>query len=132
MENRSKHRYYLLYTTQDLFDTWCLVTSFGSTVTHHGRTIVQVQANKEAALLALFDIETKKRQRGYTYSDLNHPDLFHLRPQTIKEVLANKRLTKLNTAVVTLYHGVPDENSTPHPDQQELFILGSKNEQTTP
>jgi predicted DNA-binding WGR domain protein len=127
MENRSKHRYYLLYTTQDLFDTWCLVTSFGSTVTHHGRTIVQVQANKEAALLALFDIETKKRQRGYTYSDLAHPDLFHLRPQTIKEVLASKRLTKSNSAATSDYDML-DENDTPHPDQQELFTLGSRNE----
>ncbi len=128
MENRSKNRYYLLYTTQDLFDTWCLVTSFGSTVTHHGRTIVQVQANKEAALLALFDIETKKRQRGYTYSDLIHPELFHLRPQTIKEVLASKRLTKLNSAAATLDRDMLDENNTPHPDQQELFILGRRNE----
>lgn len=121
MENHSKHRYYLLYTTQDLFDTWCLVTSFGSTVTHHGRTIVQVQANKEAALLALFGIETKKRQRGYTYSDLNHPDLFHLRPQTIKEVLTSKRLTKINSAAVTLEQDVSEENNLLHPDQQELF-----------
>jgi predicted DNA-binding WGR domain protein len=128
MENHSKHRYYLLYTTQDLFDTWCLVTSFGSTVTHHGRTIVQVQANKEAALLALFDAETKKRQRGYTYSGLANPDLFHLRPQTIKEVLTNKRLTKLNSAAATSDRDMLDENNTPHPDQQELFILGRRNE----
>ncbi len=128
MEHCSKKRYYLLYTTQDLFDTWCLVTSFGSTVTHHGRTIVRVHANKEAALLALFDIETKKRQRGYTYSDLNHPDLFHLRPQTIKEVVAIKRLTKLNSAAVTLDRDMFNDNDTPHPDQQELFISGSRNE----
>ncbi len=122
MENSQKHRYYLLYATQDLLESWCLVTSFGSTITHHGRTITKVHPSKESALLALFDIETKKRQRGYTYSDLIHPDLFHLRPQTIKEVLSRKPTT--NTTLDNHLTALIDfevHNLTCHPNQQELF-----------
>lgn len=120
MENNKKHRYSLLYTTQDLLEAWCLVISFGSTITHQSRTVIQAHPNKESALLALFDIETKKRQSGYTYSDLAHPELFHLRPQTIKEVLAGKKLASQNIAILS--HAQLKNNQLPHPDQQELFI----------
>lgn len=122
MENKKKHRFYLLYATQDLLESWCLVTSFGSTITHHDRTIIKVHPSKESALLALFDLETKKRQRGYTYGDLMHPDLFHLRPQTIKEVLSRKSTT--NTTLDNHRTTLIDfevHNLTYHPNQQELF-----------
>lgn len=123
MENSQNHRYYLLYATQDLLEAWCLVTSFGSTITHHGRTITKVYPNKESALLALFDIETKKRQRGYTYSDLIHPDLFHLRPQTIQEVLSHKSLTNRTTDNHSIYlKDFEIHNPTYHQNQQELFV----------
>ncbi len=117
MENCVKQRYYLLFTEQDLFGTWCLIKSFGSLMNNRGRTIIQVCQDKKAALEALFDVESKKRQRGYKYADLPHSDQFHLRPQTIQEVIAlRKTQTKLpDTAINEISH------SQVNPNQQDLF-----------
>jgi len=71
LENKAKHRYYMLQVQQDLFGAWCLVKLFGSTVSNRCRKITQACNDKDQALLALFDVESKKRQRGYAYAD--HP-----------------------------------------------------------
>lgn len=116
MENPEKQRYYLLFIEQDLFNTWCLVKSFGSLVSRRGRTIVEVCLDKQDASMKLFDVENKKRQRGYAYAYLPHVDRYHLRPQTIKELMDkinNNRITKPQVALQ------PEEHY--NSNQLELF-----------
>ncbi|MFN8770681.1 MAG: WGR domain-containing protein [Neisseriaceae bacterium] len=72
MQNRQKMRYYSLHVEQDLFDTWRLIKSFGSIISRRGRIIKQVCDSEEEAWEELTKIEYNKRQRGYTYADLDN------------------------------------------------------------
>ena len=118
MEHQIKQRYYLLFIEQDLFKTWCLVKSFGSLISRRGRTMVEVCLNKQDASEKLFDVENKKRQRGYNYADLPQVDRYHLRPQTIKELMDkinnNKMLKQPQATAQAEIHQT-------NPNQLELF-----------
>jgi predicted DNA-binding WGR domain protein len=69
MQNRQKLRYYSLHVEQDLFDTWCLIRSFGGLISRRGGTIKQVCDSEKNAWDELTKIEYAKRQRGYVYAD---------------------------------------------------------------
>ena len=119
MEHSAKQRYYLIYAEQDLFDNWCIVKSFGSLINRRGRSIIQVCTDKTHALDEIFITESKKRQRGYTYADLPHADRFHLRPQTIKEVIA----TRMTAAQPITDKAIAASSAkiSVNPNQQDLF-----------
>ncbi len=72
MQNKQKQRYYSLNVEQDLFDTWCLVKIFGSLNSRRGRIIRQICDNEQDAWEKLTEIEYAKRQRGYSYADLEN------------------------------------------------------------
>ncbi|MFN8770590.1 MAG: WGR domain-containing protein [Neisseriaceae bacterium] len=67
MQNRLKLRYYSLNVEQDLFNTWCLIKSFGSLISHRGRVINKICESEEEAWYELTKVEYAKRQRGYVY-----------------------------------------------------------------
>ncbi len=116
MENKAKQRYYLLCTKRDLFGTWCLVKVFGSLINHRGRSITQVCVDKKHAAQMLFEAESAKRQRGYTYADLPDSSRFQLRPQTITEVM--NRVTHKTISPKIMDKPIIDSLNL---NQQELF-----------
>ena len=113
MKNIQKNRWYLLDITQDLFDTWLVVRSFGSLISRRGRTIYQICDSEAEAWQQLTEIEYSKRQRGYVYADFLNVELYSLRPQTAAELRLECEQTQENST--TLKHAKISIN------QQELF-----------
>ena len=118
MENQATQRYYLLFIEQDLFDTWCLIRAFGSTVTKRGRTIVQICENEQQAEDELAKVEAKRHKRGYESADMLHDPHFYLRPLSASD----------GTLMAGLSEIVPKPIKSPrgrivkiHPDQMGLF-----------
>ena len=111
MENPKSQRFYLLYIEQDIFNTWCLIKSFGSLLNRRGRTLPTVCSSQEQAWNELTEVEYAKRQRGYVYADLDSTKLFHLRPQNLFEIKPSKtQVQKLkNPQAATLNVTNPDQ-----------------------
>ena len=117
MENPKSQRFYLLYIEQDIFNTWCLMKSFGSLLNRRGRTLPQVCSSQEQAWNELTEVEYAKRQRGYVYADLDSTKLFHLRPQNLFEIKpAKPQVQKLKNPQTGTTH-------VTNPDQLEFNFM---------
>lgn len=118
MENPANRRYYLLFIEQDLFDTWCLTRAFGSLVSNRGRRIIQVCTNEQHAWQEMWEVEYKKRQRGYIYAVMPNEDQFYLKPQTVAEIITSKpKRQSLTNPLVVLETDPPINHN-----QQDLFF----------
>ena len=106
----------MLLIEQDLFGSWCLKRVFGSTVNRRGRIMIQTFDNEKEALQELTEVEYKKRQRGYIYSDMISPEHYYLRPQIISETQRQNKALKSKLAKNTI-----DAEQYHNPDQQDLF-----------
>ena len=109
MHNIKKNRWYLLNISQDLFDTWLVMRSFGSLSSRRERTIWQVCDNEADAWQQLTNIEYNKRQRGYVYADLMNAIHYNLRLQTFAELeleysLILEKLAKNKVANINAQH----------------------------
>lgn len=91
MTNPKTHRFYWLNLQQDLLGTWCVHKVYGGLTNNRSRDVWIPCLNQAEASKILTDAEYAKRQRGYIYSDINDVELFALKPQTVKEVLASKQ-----------------------------------------
>jgi predicted DNA-binding WGR domain protein len=87
MINPDNNRFYWLDLQQDLFKTWCIRKIYGGLKNNHKHEVWLPFENKQAASKELAELEYIKRQRGYIYADIQEPEHYHLRPQTIDEVL---------------------------------------------
>lgn len=87
MINPHKNRFYWIMLQQDLFGTWCIIKVYGGLHNNHCHKQVIAYPNEELALQALSEIESIRRARGYEYSSNYLTDYFHLKPQTLTEVL---------------------------------------------
>lgn len=74
---------------QDLLGSWCVRKIYGGLGNNYCRENWTPFRTEIEASRALTDAEYLKRQRGYIYSDVDDIKYFSLRPQTLKEVLAN-------------------------------------------
>lgn len=74
MINHQKKRYYWLILEQDLFDTWCVKKVYGSTESLRRREVLVPFPNRQAAAMAITNIEYIRRQRGYIYDDDSDPE----------------------------------------------------------
>ena len=117
LENTTKHRFYLLFVQQDLFEVWCLVRSFGSLLNRRGRTMFDVCENEMHALESLSQIENKKLKRGYVHADLPHSEHFYLRPQNAKEFINSLKPNKPIKQPVT----IESDEKQFNPNQNDLF-----------
>ena len=117
MQNPDKQRYYLLLIEQDLFGTWCLKKAFGSLVNRRERVMIQTFASKKEAWQELTEVEYKKRQRGYIYSDMVNPEHFYLRPQNLNEIKPQVKV-KSNKIMSATKDFEPDIDT----NQLDLFI----------
>ena len=86
MINPIKQRFYWLGLQQDIFGTWCILKCYGGLGNRHRRSVLVPFPDKLSASQALAEIEYLRRQRGYVYADIDDPEQFHLRPQTVAEV----------------------------------------------
>ena len=118
MESLAKQRYYLLFIEQDLFDTWCLIRAFGSTITKRGRTMIQICESEQQAKVELAKIEVLRRKRGYEYAAMIHEPHFYLRPQSIAEI---ERLFDLTKDIKPSLKMATVRGVKVHPDQLGLF-----------
>ncbi len=84
-----KQKYYWLGLQQDLFGFWCIHKCYGGLDNKHRRSMFISYQDKLLASQAMADIEHTHRQRGYVYADIQDPDQFHLKPQTVFDVLSN-------------------------------------------
>ena len=74
MINHQKKRFYWLMLEQDLFDTWCVKKVYGSIESQRRREVLVPFPDRQAAAMAITNIEHIRRQRGYIHdgdSDLN-------------------------------------------------------------
>ncbi|MFN8771007.1 MAG: WGR domain-containing protein [Neisseriaceae bacterium] len=96
MQHKQKQRYYSLSVEQDLFDTWCLIRSFGSIVSHRGRIIKQLYNSEENAWYELTKVEYDKRQRGYVYADIENN---YIASKSYTKIKKPKLVEKINKIV---------------------------------
>ena len=116
MINPVKQRFYWLLLQQDIFGTWCVHKVYGGLTNRHCRESWVPFPTKEEAQKALTEVEYIRRQRGYIYADIKVLEYFHLKPQTIAEVLANK-VNQLTTKIKP----VRQKEQLLNPNQQLLF-----------
>ncbi len=116
MIHPQKQRFYWLLLQQDLFGTWCVRKIYGGLTNNHSRDVwVSYETQAEAAQ-ALADIEYKRRQRGYVYADVPHPEHYQLRPQNLYEIQPQAKIKPdkiMSAASLELYI---------NPSQQDMFI----------
>ena len=86
MINKAKNRFYWLSLTQDLFGVWCVYKVYGGLSNNHSRCQLIAYPDRLSASKAMLEIEILRRQRGYTYADINVIEHFNLKPQTIQEL----------------------------------------------
>lgn len=88
MVNPQSQRFYWMTAKQDLFNTWCVHKIFGGLKNNHRQTILIPCENESSAFSLLNECERTRLKRGYRYFELNNPDHYSLKPQTIDEVLS--------------------------------------------
>lgn len=87
MINPNKNRFYWIMLQQDLFGIWCIIKVYGGLHNNHRRKQVTAYQNEELASQALAEIEATRLARGYEYNSDYLSDYFHLKPQTVTEIL---------------------------------------------
>lgn len=88
MVNIKSQRFYWMAAKQDLFNTWCVHKIYGGISNNHHRSVLVPCLDKNEAYTLLTKFEQIRLKHGYTYSGLNNPEYFALKPQTIDEVLS--------------------------------------------
>jgi len=110
-----KKRFYWLFLQQDLFDTWCVRKVFGGLTNNHCYEMWVAYSSQDEAAKALADVEYLRRQRGYIYADIPHPEHYHLRPQNHAEIWVKSQIKSL------ILVANDSEDTFNHEDQQLLF-----------
>jgi|LauGreDrversion4_2_1035121.scaffolds.fasta_scaffold218360_3 hypothetical protein len=116
MIHPQKQRFYWLLLQQDLFSIWCIRKIYGGLTNNHCREQWISYATQSEAAKALADVEYKRRQRGYIYADVPHPEHYHLRPQNLYEIQPQTKVKSnkiMGAASFELYI---------NPSQQDMFI----------
>jgi hypothetical protein len=72
-------------------------------------------SSQDEAAKALADVEYLRRQRGYIYADIPHPEHYHLRPQNHAEIWVKSQIKSL------ILVANDSEDTFNHEDQQLLF-----------
>lgn len=116
MVHPQKQRFYWLMLQQDLFGTWCVRKVFGGLTNNHCYEIWVAYSSQPEAARALADVEYLRRQRGYIYADIPHPEHYHLRPQNHAEIWAKTQI-KSAAIVANNVNCIMVNNE----DQQYLF-----------
>jgi hypothetical protein len=92
MVNLQSQRFYWMTAKQDLFNTWCVHKIFGGLQNNHRQTILIPCESEFSAYTLLNECERTRLKRGYKYSELNNPDHYFLKPQTIDEILSTDKI----------------------------------------
>ena len=90
MENKLKGKFYWLLLQQDLLGTWCIKKIHGGLHNNYRKEEIIPFEDRKSAAVAITDIEYIKRQRGYTYSEVDPEDLNHFKvmsPKTSRKKL---------------------------------------------